>query len=228
MVGGSLNCWVVLLIVLICLVLLAGSGLCLCCLFCLAVIGSSFDCCLAFVICLFGDFVATRVGLLVGLIAALVFLVLVLLDSGLCRCLWGFAVVLLFGLVGFTCNCLAAKLFVCGFCGLAWLCHFGFCLGVSRECSGFYGWLVDLVLLVVVCGYCGCCVFAILLCGGLLRGLSVVCWWLASIVVMFVTRLWVWVWLQWLVWFIGLFVCFVVCFIVFGWCWLFGFVIMII
>lgn len=66
MVGGSLNCWMVLLMVLICLVLLAGSGLCLCCLFCLAVIGSSFDCCLVFVICLFGDFVAARVGLLVG------------------------------------------------------------------------------------------------------------------------------------------------------------------
>lgn len=71
----------------------------------------------------------------------------------------GFAVVLLFGLVGFACNCLAGK----AFC--LWVLWFGvvvslrFLLGVSRGCSGFYGWLVDLVLLVVVCGYCGCCVF---------------------------------------------------------------------
>lgn len=126
---------------LICLVLLAGSGLCLCCLFCLAVIGSSFDCCLAFVICLFGDFVAARVGLLVGLIAALVFLVLVLLDSGLCSCLWGFAVVLLFGLVGFTCNCLAGK----AFC--LWVLWFGVVVSLRFLFGCFAGvfWVLWLV-----------------------------------------------------------------------------------
>lgn len=124
--------------------------------------------------------------LLVNLLAALVFLVLVLLVSGLCSCLW---------VLRWFCFSVWLVLHVtvwrAHFClwvfGLVWLCHFGFCLGVLWCVLGFmvvwFGFACGgLWLLWLLC-------FAVLLCGSLLRVLSAMCWWLVPIVAMFVTRL---------------------------------------